>query len=140
MRCCGSSKGDCIDARSKPMNDIHPLRRAYDAAEREIGPRVESLIRSDEFTATSTWIAKARRKIGGGVAEVGAGLWHTLNLPAGTDVKRLRGQIGSLDREVRQLRLQVERMEHEQSEGDDNRGTTAESERSGGESPQGDRA
>jgi hypothetical protein len=113
------------------MNDIHPLRRAYDTAEREIAPRVETLIHSEEFTAATTWITKARRRIGGGIAAAGAGIWHSLNLPAGTDVKRLRGQIGSLDREVRQLRLQVERIGHEQSEGGDNRGTTADSERSG---------
>jgi len=112
------------------MNDIHPLRRAYDAAEREVAPRVESLLRSGEFTATTTWITKARRRIGRGIAAASADIWHLVNLPAGTDVKRLRNQVGSLDREVRQLRLHLERIRHAQFDGGDNSGTTADSERS----------
>jgi hypothetical protein len=34
--------------------------------------------------------------------------WHLVNLPAGSDVSRLRAQIGALDREVRRLGLQLE--------------------------------
>ena len=112
------------------MNDIHPLRRAYDAAERGVAPRVESLLRSGEFTATTTWITKVRRRIGRGIAAAGAEIWHLVNLPAGTDVKRLRNQVGSLDREVRQLRLHLERIRHAQFDGGDDSGGTAESERS----------
>jgi hypothetical protein len=112
------------------MSDTHPLRRAYDAAEREVAPRVEALLHSDEFTTTTTWIAKARKRIGGGIAAAGAQIWHLVNLPAGTDIKRLRSQLGSLDREVRKLGLQLERLQHEQSEGGDNHASTAESERS----------
>jgi hypothetical protein len=112
------------------MNDIHPLRRAYNAAEREIAPRVEALVRSGEFTTATTWITKARRRIGRGIAGADAEIWHLVNLPAGTDVKRVRSQLGSLDREVRQLRLQLERIRHEQPDGGDHDGTTADSERS----------
>jgi hypothetical protein len=112
------------------VNDTHPLRRAYDAAEREVAPRVESLVHSAEFTTTTTWIAKARKRIGGGIAAVGAEIWHLVNLPAGTDIKRLRSQLGSLDREVRKLGLQLERLRLEQSEGGDNHATSADSERS----------
>jgi phage host-nuclease inhibitor protein Gam len=32
-----------------------------------------------------------------------------MNLPASTDVQRLRRQVGELDREVRRLTLQLER-------------------------------
>jgi hypothetical protein len=112
------------------MNDTHPLRRAYDAAEGAIAPRVESFVHSPEFITTTTWVAKARKRLGGGIAAAGAGIWHLVNLPAGTDIKRLRSQLGSLDRDVRQLGLQLERMRHEQSEGGDNSASTAESERS----------
>ena len=110
------------------MNDTHPLRRVYDAAEREVAPRLESLVHSAEFTTTTTWIAKARKRIGGGIAAVGAEVWHLVNLPAGTDVKRLRGQLGSLDREVRKLGLQLERLRLDQSEGGDNRAINPDSE------------
>lgn len=112
------------------MNEIHPLRRRYNAVEREVAPRLESILRSGEFAAATAWIAKARRRIEGGIAAASAEIWHLVNLPAGTDVKRLRNQLGSLDREVRQLRLQLERIWHEQSVGGDNGATTADSERS----------
>ena len=39
---------------------------------------------------------------------VAARVWHLVNLPAGTDVHRLRKQIGALDRDVRRLSLQLE--------------------------------
>ena len=32
-----------------------------------------------------------------------------MNLPAGTDLQRLRMQVGALDREVRRLSLQLDR-------------------------------
>jgi hypothetical protein len=112
------------------MNDTHPLRRVYDAAEREVAPRVEALVHSTEFTTTTTWIAKTRKRVGGGIAAAGARIWHLVNLPAGTDIKRMRNQLGSLDREVRKLGLQLEHLRHEQSEGGENHASTAESERS----------
>jgi uncharacterized membrane protein YciS (DUF1049 family) len=37
-------------------------------------------------------------------------LWHLINLPAGTDVQRLRVQIGALDRQVRRLTLQLDQL------------------------------
>lgn len=36
--------------------------------------------------------------------------WHLFNLPSATDVARLRVQLGALNREVRQLTMQVEAM------------------------------
>jgi hypothetical protein len=113
------------------MNDIHPLRRTYDAAEREIAPRLAAFLHSGEFTTTTTWITKARKRIGGGLAAAGARIWHLVNLPAGTDVKRLRTHLGSLDREVRQIRLQLEQIQFQAIErGSDNHGTTTQPERS----------
>jgi hypothetical protein len=41
--------------------------------------------------------------------DVTARAWHLLNLPAGSDVSRLRAQIGALDREVRRLTVQLEK-------------------------------
>ena len=49
-----------------------------------------------------------RRAVSDGVNGVAARVWHLVNLPAGTDVHRLRKQIGALDRDVRRLTLQLE--------------------------------
>ena len=40
---------------------------------------------------------------------IAARVWHLMNLHAGTDMQRLRMQVGALDREVRRLSLQLDR-------------------------------
>jgi hypothetical protein len=83
-------------------------RRAFDAAEGAVAPPLEALVRSEEFarvTATLTW---ARATVRHGLADVSAAAWHLVNLPAGSDLARLRSQVGALDREVRRLTLRLE--------------------------------
>jgi hypothetical protein len=83
------------------------LRPAYDAAERTVAPPLEALVRTGGFARAAALAARARRLAGDQVNGVTARVWHMANLPAGTDVRRLRLQIGQLDREVRRLRLQL---------------------------------
>jgi hypothetical protein len=90
------------------MSDKPGWRQAYDAAERNVAPRVEALVHTNQFAHTTAIIARARRLVGSQVNGVAARLWHLINLPAGTDVRRLRVQVGALDRQVRRLSLQVD--------------------------------
>ena len=87
-------------------------RRLYDTAERAVAPRLESAVRTGCFargTALAGWAqATARTNVEG----LSARVWHLVNLPAGTDVTRLRTQIGALDREVRCLALRLEQQAH----------------------------
>jgi hypothetical protein len=94
------------------MGNVHPLRRAYDAAERAIAPRVESVVHSPEFVATARWATDARARFRAGFAQAGEGMWHLVNLPAASDITRLRRQLGALDRDVRHLTLELERLGH----------------------------
>lgn len=93
---------------SGPMTDKPGWRRAYDTAERAVAPRAETLVRSGEFARVTAAVVGLRRAVGRGVNGVTVGAWHLVNLPAGTDVQRLRVQIGALDRDVRRLSLQLE--------------------------------
>jgi hypothetical protein len=84
-------------------------RRLYDGLERMVTPAVDQAVRSDELAqvaATVKNLSKGVRKRVDGLAARG---WHAVNLPAGTDVQRLRRQVGALDREVRLLSLELER-------------------------------
>jgi hypothetical protein len=83
-------------------------RQAFDAAERTVTPRAENLVRTPSFSTGVALVRRARTLARDSVQEVTARAWHLLNLPAGTDVSRLRAQIGSLDREVRRLSAQLE--------------------------------
>jgi hypothetical protein len=91
------------------VTDKPRWRRAYDAAERNLAPRVEALVHTGEFAHTTAAIARARRLVLDRVNGIAARLWHLINLPAGTDVQRLCMQVGALDRELRRLTLQLER-------------------------------
>jgi hypothetical protein len=83
-------------------------RRAFDAVERNASPRVEAVVHSHEFAHMTAVIARTRRVASGRVSAFAAGFWHLMNLPAGSDVRRLRMQVGALDREVRRLSLQLD--------------------------------
>jgi hypothetical protein len=91
------------------MTDVSGWRRAYNAVERNVSPRVEALVHTDEFARTTAVIARVRRQAGNRVNAVAARVWHLMNLPASTDLQRLRVQVGALDREVRRLSLQLDR-------------------------------
>ena len=89
------------------MSDVSVLRRAYDAVERNVSPRVETLVHSDEFATMTAVIASIRQLAGSQVDVAAARLWHLVNLPARSDVQRLRAQVGALDRQVRRLSLEL---------------------------------
>lgn len=99
------------------MTDKPGWRKSYDAAERVVAPRAEALVRSGQFAMVTAAISGVRRAVGDGVNGVAARVWHLVNLPAGTDLQRLRVQIGALDRDVRRMALQLEqRQDHPRGE------------------------
>ena len=83
-------------------------RQAFDAAERAVAPRAEDLVRSEYFSLATAVVRRARTVAGRSVQGLSARAWHLVNLPAGSDISRLRAQIGSLDREVRRLTIALE--------------------------------
>jgi hypothetical protein len=91
------------------MTDTPSWRRAFKAVERNVSPRVESLVHSDEFAQMTALVARTRRLAGKRMNAMVASVWHLMTLPASTDVQRLRRQVGELDREVRRLSLQLDR-------------------------------
>jgi hypothetical protein len=91
------------------MTDTPSWRKAFNAVERDVSPRIETLVHSDEFAQMTALIAHTRRPAGKRVNAMAASVWHLMNLPASTDVQRLRRQVGELDREARPLSLQLDR-------------------------------
>jgi hypothetical protein len=83
-------------------------RQAFDTVERAVAPRAEELVRTPYFSLGVALARRAQTMAGRSVQDLTARAWHLLNLPAGSDVSRLRTQIGALDREVRRLTLQLE--------------------------------
>jgi hypothetical protein len=73
-------------------------RRLYDTAERTVAPRLESVVRTGHFARGAALAGWAQATARTQVAAFSARVWHLVNLPTGTDIGRLRAQIGALDR------------------------------------------
>ncbi len=87
-------------------------RRVYDTAERAVAPRLESVVRTEGFARGAALAGWAQATAQAQVEAFSRRVWHLVNLPAGTDVTRLRTQLGALDREVRRLALRLEQQAH----------------------------
>jgi hypothetical protein len=75
------------------------LRAVY-KLERAVGERVEAAVRSDTYfdlVATSQRSQKQVRAVAEGISRR---CLHLLNLPAGSDVRRLREQLTRMDRRL----------------------------------------
>jgi TolA-binding protein len=91
-------------------------RQAFDTAEKFVAPKLESVVRTDQFAQATALGLRAQAALTRRANDVAAKVWHLVNLPAGTDVLRLRAQVGALDREVRRLTLALEQQQQHQQE------------------------
>ena len=82
--------------------------RAFTAVEGAVGPKIEGVVHGKKFSTAVVVVQKVKSGVSGVVERRTRGVWHLVNLPAGTDVRRLRNQIGDLDHEVRSLRGAVD--------------------------------
>jgi hypothetical protein len=90
------------------VSDAPLWRQAFDAVEKRVTPPAEQLVRTPGFSVGVAVVGRARALARGAARGASARAWHLLNLPAGSDVSRLRSQLGALDREVRRLTVALE--------------------------------
>lgn len=83
-------------------------RQTFDAIEREVTPRLDTVIRSEQFAVATGLAAQMQRRVAKQAARNTRRMLHLLNLPAGTDVTRLLNEIGQLKAQVRTLSAQIE--------------------------------
>ena len=81
--------------------------KAVHRLERTIGEPVEAAVRTDTYFDVVTKVNRVKRKAGGVLEGVSRRVWHTLNLPAGTDVRRMREQMSRMERRLTQLTDEV---------------------------------
>ena len=91
-------------------------RQTFDAIEREVTPRLDTVIRSEQFAVATGLAARVQRRVAKQAARNTRRVLHMLNLPAGTDVSRLLNEIGQLKAQVRTLSSQIESQIEAQSE------------------------
>ena len=83
--------------------------------ERAIGSRLESVVTSDEYFELTANLNRARKRFSDKFEGAQEEWLHLFNLPAGTDVRRLREQLSRVERELEGLALRLADQEHERA-------------------------
>lgn len=83
-------------------------RQGFDAVERQIAPRLESAVKTEQFAVAVGLATRMQRLLQDHSSRATRRLLHQLNLPAGTDVTRILNEIGRLQRQVAELTTQLD--------------------------------
>jgi hypothetical protein len=81
--------------------------------ERAVGGPVESALHSDAYFDAVAELNRAQRRLTDAVESVSKRGLHLLNLPAGTDIRRVREQLARMDRRLVQISKELEELERE---------------------------
>jgi hypothetical protein len=79
--------------------------------ERAIGGPVEAAVHSEKYFDAVAELSRARRRLTDALEGVSKRGLHLLNLPAGTDIRRVREQLARMDRRLLQMSKELERLE-----------------------------
>ena len=83
-------------------------KRLFDGLDRTVGTRVNDFARSEDFATVAALGRRVQTKLERLSEQASRRVLHSLNLPAGSDMNRLLGQIALLEREIRDLRKEIE--------------------------------
>jgi hypothetical protein len=86
------------------------LKAVY-KVERAVGKRVEAAVRSDTYFDLVTQSQRTQRQARALAEGVSRRCLHMLNLPAGSDVQRLREQLGRMDRRLSSIQKELAEIE-----------------------------
>jgi hypothetical protein len=79
--------------------------------ERAIGEPVESAVRSDAYFDVVAQATRLRAQAIGAVEGVSRRCLHLFNLPAGTDLRRVREQLGRMERRLNEINEEIAALE-----------------------------
>jgi hypothetical protein len=79
--------------------------------ERIIGAPVETAVHSDAYFDVVAELNRGTRRLTGALECVSKRGLHLLNLPAGTDIGRVREQLARMDRRLLQISKELEQLE-----------------------------
>lgn len=79
-------------------------------AERLVGTRVESAVHSGTYFDLLTQWKHTRTRVTGAVEGVSRRVIHLANLPAGTDIRRIREQLSRVERRLVELSKEVDEL------------------------------
>src|SRR4051812_21908644 len=77
-------------------------------AERAVGTRLESAVHSDAYFDLVTGVNRSRARVTGAVEGVSRRVLPLANLPAGTDIRRVREQLARMERRLVEVSKELE--------------------------------
>ena len=89
------------------MSEAPTWKKLFDRLDATVGTRLNEFVRSEDFATILALVRRGQRELGRRGEQATRRILHSMNLPAGSDVNRLLAQIGSLEREVRELRKRL---------------------------------
>jgi hypothetical protein len=85
------------------------FRQYFDSLERIVGRPLESGVETDTFQDSLAAVTRLQAAIQARLERASGDLLHMFNLPAHSDMKRLSEQVSRLDKQVRDLSLELEK-------------------------------
>jgi hypothetical protein len=79
--------------------------------ERAIGSPVETVVHSDAYFDVVAELNRGTRRLTDALESVSKRGLHLLNVPAGTDIRRVREQLARMDRRLLQIAKELEELE-----------------------------
>jgi hypothetical protein len=79
--------------------------------ERAVGGPVEAAVHSEAYFDVVAELRRGSRRLTDAVESVSKRGLHLLNLPAGTDIRRVREQLARMDRRLLQISKELEQLE-----------------------------
>ena len=89
-------------------NDLPLWLKLVLRMERAVGVHVESAVHSDAYFDLVADLNRGKARATATVESVSKRLWHLANLPAGTDIRRMRQQLAAMERRLVQLSKELE--------------------------------
>jgi hypothetical protein len=100
----------------KPRDPAAPWLELIQKWERAIGEPVEQFVRSDAYFDAMTQVNRVRAHLTRRFEGVWEEWLHLFNMPAATDVRRLREQLSRLERQVNRIAKGLEDRDEEERE------------------------
>jgi hypothetical protein len=79
--------------------------------ERAVGGPIETAVHSDAYFDVVAELNRGTRRLTDAAESVSKRGLHLLNLPAGTDIRRVREQLARMDRRLLQISKELEQLE-----------------------------
>jgi hypothetical protein len=82
-----------------------------DRLDRTVSPRADAVVRTNVFADSVAAMIRLEAQVRRRLEHQSARIWHLYNLPTATDIRRMRGQLASMEARLRDVSERLEESE-----------------------------